>query len=331
MDLISVIVPVYNVSGYLRQCINSLLRQTYNNLEILLIDDGSTDDSGKICDEYIMKDKRIKVFHQDNKGLSGARNTGIKNMSGKYITFVDSDDFVSDNYIQELYKLLILNDADISCVLGNKFWGENIQNTVEENEEEIKVYDKQEALKRMLYRKGVNSYAWGKLFQREMFNDICFPEGLLFEDVRTIYKLYDKAGKIVVSMQRLYYYRQRGGSIVNSEFTPKKIQQVTASEEIVQFMKDNYPELTTAAISKSFIAAIDIFRRIPRGTYFKEEQYLKNLIKKYRMIVLKDRENKFFTRCIALAAVININCLSYVGRIYQELAENGLLKKNNPI
>src|SRR5699024_4262313 len=113
--------------------------------------------------EYIMKDKRIKVFHQDNKGLSGARNTGIKNMSGKYITFVDSDDFVSDNYIQELYKLLILNDADISCVLGNKFWGENIQNTVEENEEEIKVYDKQEALKRMLYRKGVNSYAWGKL------------------------------------------------------------------------------------------------------------------------------------------------------------------------
>ena len=331
MELISVIVPVYNVEGYLKQCINSLLEQTYTKLEVLLIDDGSTDGSSRICDDYSVRDKRIKVFHQENKGLSGARNTGIENMRGKYVTFVDSDDYVSDDYIKELYRILKETDADISCVSGNKFFGEKIQDIGEKNNEELKTYNRKEAFKRMLYRKDVNSYAWGKLFKNEVFNDVRFPEGLLFEDVRTIYKLYDKADKITISTQRLYYYRQRQGSIVNSEFTPAKMQQVTASQEIVKFVEDKYPELTAAAISKCFIAAVDVFRRIPQNTYFKEKEYLKMLIKKYRIAVLKDRENKILTKAIALTAVININFLNYAGQIYQKLVESGLLKNNNPI
>ncbi len=332
MDLISVIVPIYNVEDYLKQCINSLLKQTYTNLEILLIDDGSMDSSSEICDEYSVKDKRIKVFHQKNKGLSGARNTGIENMRGRYVTFVDSDDYVSEDYIKELYRILQETEADISCVSGNKFFGEKIFSNIEEkNGEKLKTYNRKEAFKQMLYRKDVNSYAWGKLFKNEMFNDVRFPEGLLFEDVRTIYKLYDKAEKIAICTKRLYYYRQRQGSIVNSGFTPAKMQQVTASEEIVTFVKDKYPELTAAAISKCFIAAVDVFRRIPQDGYFKEKEYLKKIIKKYRTSVLKDRENKILTKAIALTAVININFLNYAGQIYQKLVESGWLKNNNPI
>ena len=332
MDLVSVIVPVFNVENYVIRCIESLLVQSYEKLEIILIDDGSTDDSGKICDKYALADSRIVVIHQNNQGLSAARNIGISIMRGEYVSFVDSDDYVSPNYIESLYHVLDNEKADISICLGKKFYDDEKIDSEKIDFSQNIIFSSKSALESMLYRKEVNSYAWGKLYKSELFKQVRFPVGKLFEDVFTIYKVYDKADKIAFNPVRLYYYYQRSGSIVNSVFSTKKMQQVIASEQILFFVRKNYPEIESAAVSKYFVAAVDVFRRLPSGKqYNSERKYLKEVIRNNRRIVLVDRHNKWFTRLIAVMSYISINGLNRCGRIYQKLLEKRIIRIKNPI
>lgn len=332
MELISVIVPVYNVQKYLKKCVESILNQSYSNLEVILIDDGSTDESGQMCDKLRARDKRIKVFHQENKGLSAARNKGIELHTGRYLTFVDSDDYIAKSFIEDLYSIMIENDADLAMCLGQKFYeGEKPKKEVFEISLS-EVYDSQNALESMLYRKKINSYAWGKLYKSELFNTVRFPEGVLFEDMCTLYKIYAISHKIVFNPARMYYYYQRRGSIVNSEFSKKKIEQIKISEDIIRFVHKNYPTIYNAAVSKCFIAAVDIYRRIPRGEEFAEEkQYAESIIKKYRKRVLRDSNNKKLTQVIACISMVNIKWLDWAGDFYQWLISKRILKIKNPI
>ena len=215
-DLISVVVPIYNVEKYLTKCIDSIINQTYKNLEIILVDDGSPDNCGKICDEYKKKDNRIKVIHKKNGGLSDARNEGIKIATGKYIGFIDSDDFVNLKMIEILYDLLKNNNADISVVSYKYYFGEEENNNESVEIKSPKILSNIDAITYLFDNNKLGNYAWNKLYKLSLFDDVKYPVGKKMEDLGTTYKLFSKSNKIVYSDTELYYYLQRGDSILHS-------------------------------------------------------------------------------------------------------------------
>lgn len=180
-EKISIIVPVYNVEGYLEECINSLIHQTYLNIDIILIDDGSSDSSGEICDKYKKIDNRIQVVHKKNGGVSSARNAGLSLVNTKYISFVDPDDYVSEQFIEKLYNSLIENSADIAVCNFFTIKGKNI---FEEKEIRDKNLNQEEALRLLVKDEIMSSYLWNKLFKRELFNNLQFDIGYRYEDIR---------------------------------------------------------------------------------------------------------------------------------------------------
>ena len=206
-DLISVIIPVYNVEKYIEKCIYSVINQTYKNIEIILVDDGSTDISGKICDDFEKKDYRIKVIHKKNGGLSDARNVGIDVSTGKYIVFIDSDDYVDKKHIEYLYNMITKNNADISiCQFNIVYENSDIQITDFTKKDTIKIFDNKKALETMLYNKKFCNSACTKMYKKELFDDIRFPIGKLYEDLGTTYKLIEKTTKVVLGQRTTYNY-----------------------------------------------------------------------------------------------------------------------------
>lgn len=208
---ISVIVPVYKVEPYIRQCLDSLIHQTKKEIEIILIDDGSPDNCGKICDEYAKSDDRIKVIHQENKGISATRNIGIDNAAADYIMFTDSDDWVTPNFCARAYQLITENEADV--VLFNYF------KVKEDKLMPRRIPDIKEGFKTMLEAQKLlfspsGCYCWDKIFRKELFTNIRFPEGRVYEDLAVTCQIVFQAKKIWYTGDQLYYYRTRKGSIV---------------------------------------------------------------------------------------------------------------------
>lgn len=223
IHLISIIVPIYNVEKYLRRCVDSIAKQTYRNLEILLIDDGSTDSCGKICDEYAAFDKRINVIHKTNGGLSDARNVALDICTGDYIVFIDSDDFVSELYIENLYNSIIFSGADMSSCQFIEFYdGGSAPQAKSISKKDILVLNSERYLEKMLYQNFAETCAWGKIYKRFLFDDIRFPYGKLYEDVPTTYKVILKCMKTAIIPNTDYYYYQRSESIHNAKFKLKK-------------------------------------------------------------------------------------------------------------
>ncbi|QOZ88645.1 glycosyltransferase [Streptococcus suis] len=228
--LISIIVPVYNVENYLDECIQTVLAQTYSNWELLLINDGSTDSSGTICDDYAKGDERIRVVHKNNGGLSDARNAGINNCTGEYITFLDSDDGIREDFLETCLTTAIQHDVDI--VIGHFFiWDENQQTFyyfVEQSQKDtIELISAQEALNRQVVWKNFNTapfvVAWGKVFKATLFNTIRFPKGKVFEDEYTIHKALLKSDSVALINKEFYMYRRHGNSIMTSDFSLSKV------------------------------------------------------------------------------------------------------------
>lgn len=213
-DLISIIVPVYNVEKYIDKCIDSLIKQTYKNIEIIIIDDGSTDNSSEIVANY--KDKRIKVIHKKNGGLSSARNCGIKESHGKYIGFIDSDDYISYDMFEILYKNIIETKSDISMCDFVTTTSDAIFTTTNN----YRIITKTESINELLLNK-ITSHTWNKLYKKDLFKSINFPLNRIYEDIATTYKLFDKAKKIVITDSKLYAYIQRTNSICGSINTKK--------------------------------------------------------------------------------------------------------------
>lgn len=236
--LISVVIPIYQVKEYLEQCLESVIGQTYKNLEIILVDDGSTDGSGDLCDKFANKDNRIRVIHKENGGLSSARNVGIDVSKGEYISFIDSDDWIDERYIEELYRLCVDNDCDIAQCVHWDIWSEvNIHADkltkafVFSPRELAYAFDSLELWQTIL--------AWNKLYKIELFEEIRYPEGRIHEDEYTSYKLTWKANKIAVTYSKLYYYRRcRANSIKTAKYSYKRLD---CDEAYVQ--KENFYEL----------------------------------------------------------------------------------------
>ena len=238
--LISVIVPIYKVERYLAKCIDSILAQTYSNLEIILVDDGSPDMCGEICDDYALKDERINVIHKENGGLSSARNAGIDIAQGEYIGFVDSDDYIEPYMYEKLYCAIEQNNCRLAvCNINYVF--ENGKVVPKCDKEKDKLMDFEEAIIEMNTYRIFDMGAWSKLYHKDLFKTIRFPVGKLSEDFFIMPQIFDKAQRISYVSTPCYNYFQRQNSITKN----KKINHdfIEAAFEQMHFLDEKYPQL----------------------------------------------------------------------------------------
>mgnify|MGYP002524195620 CR=1 FL=1 len=240
MPIISVIVPVYKVEPYLRQCVDSILAQTFTDFELILVDDGSPDNCGKICDTYTKQDSRVQVIHQENEGLSAARNAGIDAANGAYLTFIDSDDRISEDYLKRLYHAIREGNSDIAICNMRSF---AVEGELKSTDVCIESYPKLmtglEACRSIYHMDGkVPIMAWGKLYRANLFRGIRYPVGLIHEDDATTPKLLFRSNKISMIPERLYYYRTRPDSITGCSFSAKRFDCVKAVQSCIEFFRE---------------------------------------------------------------------------------------------
>ena len=283
--LISVIVPIYKVEKYLTICVDSLLRQSYGNLEIILVDDGSPDECPAICDQYQNKDNRIKVIHKKNGGLSDARNAGMKVATGDLITFVDSDDYISEDFVKSLFEAMSENNSDIAIANMKRTSRRNDKNTV--TDWKASSFKSEDALIRMLYGAPFGTSACGKLFKSSLFAGVEFPYGKFSEDLFTIYKTILKSKNVTyVGFDGYFYYYRDEGSIVVSGYKEKHLEALDAIDDIAKAVKgktrfDN-------ALSTQYINVVyDIAARDPQLSEFQNKR-IQRVLKAHRIRVLKD-------------------------------------------
>lgn len=257
LPLISVIVPVYNVEGYLDACVTSITSQSYPNLEIILIDDGSTDHSGDMCDSLALRDSRIRVLHKPNGGLSDARNHGIDRAQGSFIVFVDSDDTITPNAISTLYSLATEHNADIAMATFNNHCACRGR---------IISLSGLEAAKRMLYQTDMDSSACNKLYRINLFSRHRFTKGIYYEDMDLVINLLPEIKKVVWTDRSLYNYAMRQASITG-KFSLKRLDVLDVTDRIIANAAAHYPDLLPAARDRSLSASFNMFVLLCRNGY----------------------------------------------------------------
>ena len=278
--LVSVIVPVYRTERYLAKCVDSILSQSYANLELLLIDDGSPDGCPALCDTLAAGDARIRVFHKTNGGLSSARNFGLNQMAGEYVTFVDSDDYLDSNFISDLIQNIELYHADVAFaalqyVPGPRTYLEN------------GVYSTEASIKRMLYRDGMGDYSCAKLYRSEFFHSIRFTEGITSEDFELFYRLFCKMSRVCTSNSTTYYYIQQPKSITNSGFSPRMFNRLDICDRLIDDVRKDFPQLEAAAQARAVDESIWLYGITPK-TYTKERNRMRTIVKRYAKSVWND-------------------------------------------
>ena len=314
-ELISIIVPIYNVEKYVEKCINSITRQTYKNLEIILVNDGATDNSKLICETLAKKDKRIKLINKENGGLSDARNVGIDNANGKYISFIDSDDYVEENYVELLYNTMKQYDTNMSRASHKVKYEKNI---IDKSTGKKFCDRPKQILEMLLYDDGIDTSAWGKLYKSKLFKDIQFPKGRLFEDSATTYKLIDKSEKIAVYSKPVYNYIIRNNSISNEKFSEKKLDLITSTKEMTEYIKIKYPELTKACNRRLMYAYLSTLTQLAKSKVKnkKIQKELMGYICKNRSEVLKDKNTPKRDRIGLISTIFGFHCFKYIWKIY---------------
>lgn len=283
---ISIIVPIYNVEKYIRKCIESIINQTYKNIEIILVDDGSPDNCGKICDDFSQKDSRIKVIHKKNGGLSDARNKGSKIATGEYIMFVDSDDYIELTACEELYNIIIDSNADIVCYNFKKVdeFGKTIDNKKiysQGNTKKKISMSYKEAMIDNLYRRFIRYEAGSKIYATKIIQKIEFPTNMLAEDFATFYKFLAEAKKIVFYDRCLYNYVQRNGSIMAEKNLKLYLDMFITEKNIYKIMKNicNKYEDKSMLENRHFNNLVKIYAKIYNST------------DKHNILVKKEVEN----------------------------------------
>lgn len=293
MKKISVIIPIYNVEEYLEKCLNSVINQTYKNLEIILIDDGSTDKSGEICDKYAKKDKRIIVIHKENSGVADARNRGLKIATGEYFGFVDSDDYIELDMFETLYNLQEKNNADISIVSFYEIYNEKIISVRDSGK--FTEYTKTGALKELLMDRDIQSYVWNKLFKRELFEGIEFPTNKNYEDIAIMLLIFEKAEKTVLLQEPKYYYQRRDNSITGIKNYKTYKDKLDVAYNKFMYLDGKYKELDLYNAYNYAINALNIYCITATYNVYKLEKDFEEPCK-----LLVSLINKYGNKLIAL-------------------------------
>lgn len=287
--MVSVIIPIYNVEKYVDNCIESVLHQTHTDMEILLIDDGSIDNSGKVCDAYMEKDNRIKVVHKKNGGLSDARNSGIDLAIGEYIMFLDGDDYIHPQMVEILYKNLIQMDADMSACAYKKVEENQLDygESIDISNQEIDVFDRNGAIQNY-YR--VNVTAWAKLYKRFLFDKLRYPVGKFHEDEYLIHQLIYYSKRIVCTNAQLYYYVQRKGSITACINWEKVEHALEALDNRILFVKQMKWNEAYDSVVETYMGILRSISERETNNWSKQQIY--QLRKKARLILKENRDAK---------------------------------------
>lgn len=288
-ELVSIIVPVYNVEKYLEKCVESLIQQTYKYIEIILVDDGSSDSSGKICDSLSKKDDRIISLHKKNGGLSDARNYGIKHAKGNYLVFVDSDDWIENDTIEESLRRIISDKSDI-VVYGFSVDYDNGNHKIKAPYKD-ECIDKKTALIYINSFQGIDVSACNKMFKKELFDDIEFPYRKLCEDYYVMYKIFDKCNRISTSTSPKYHYFQRTNSIsrnsnVNMDF-------LYAAEEEVEYFKKHHRDILYSAITGMVFANLVIYNMKQARKIKFEKRKIQKEMRKYKKYITQNKVLSF--------------------------------------
>ena len=258
MELISVIVPVYKVEPYLDRCVESIVNQTYRNLEIILVDDGSPDNCPAMCDAWAEKDSRIKVIHKENGGLSDARNAGMAAASGELIGFVDSDDWIDKEMYQLLYERMIADGSDISACDVQFVYDDSAAAKLSANTQSA-YYCAEDALRYLIHGEKFRAVAWNKLYRKQLLQKETFPIGRYHEDEFFTYRILSKAFRLTYVDVPLYFYRQRSGSIMDS-VSIKHLDALDAGLERLNFLKKYYPKLYAEDKAGFCVACVSFYR-----------------------------------------------------------------------
>lgn len=288
-ELVSIIIPVYNIENYLEECINSVEIQTYKNLEIILVDDGSSDKSRELCDEYAIKDDRVKVIHKKNGGLSEARNVGIETATGEYLYFLDGDDVIPTCAIEKLLNACENTCADVAFS-GMKQFFDEVPAPHQNVENSVTVLDKTEAIRRMLLNDGCGHEAPAKLYKKIIWENESFPKGKLYEDYATLYKIISRCKKIVILEENLYWYRIRKSSIMHSEIMQKNMQLLDISQEVTDYLEKNVPEVKEEARYLQMVTYLKLMKGILDNGFYSflnEQDRIRKYVKSCRPLLKK--------------------------------------------
>ncbi|ABY44567.1 glycosyltransferase family 2 protein [Bacillus mycoides] len=288
---ISIIVPVYKVERYIHKCIDSILVQTFEDFELILVDDGSPDTCGEICDRYADKDMRIKVIHKENGGLSSARNAGLENAKGDYIGFVDSDDWIEPDMYELLYGMCVEQGCDIAICSSQIHYSNRI---VTSSNHPFIIHDRNTAMKTMLEGKLYDEVVWTKLFKRNLLEDIKFPVGMSYEDTAFTYKVIHKCKKVCFIGEPKYHYIKRDNSMMDRAVKELKIDSVLIYDEMCKFMERYYKELYSLVILKLGNCSMVVLNLISMSGRFNEHK-----VKYYKVIGIL---NNYFYKTMSLKA-----------------------------
>lgn len=312
-EKISIIVPVYNVEAYLERCVESILKQTYTNLEILLVNDGSTDKSGELCDKLALRDHRIRVIHKENGGLSDARNRGIDEASSNLIGFIDSDDYIDEDMYETLYRQMVASKADLS-MCGHY----DVYHQIPEKQvAKIKTWElmPEEAIKMVMEAKILSVTAVNKLYKKALFEQLRFRIGKIAEDAFIMVDLIHQCSKIVATNEKKYYYVHRENSITTQKFSLKFLNVIEAYEQNAKIISENYPDLYDVAIMRLNWAYFYVLDRLLVDNDFKDkvlEDRLISYLKKNKKSILMDsrftraRKMSFLALCLSRKLYLKI-------------------------
>lgn len=278
--LISIVIPIYNVEQYLSTCLDSIVHQTYTHLEIILVNDGSTDTSPAICDAYAQKDERIMVIHKDNSGSAAARNDGLKVAKGECIAFVDSDDVIAKDFYEILLTVLLDNNADIvECGYCNFETESELKKCNNELQTSCEFFETQNALE-LLMKEYLKQVVWNKLYHRTVLRGVDFPVGKFIDDEFWTYKVFGNARRIVKISTILYFYRQLPDSIMGRAYSLRRLDALQALEERIYYMKNQFPALENLAIKIFCMGSLWHYQKIEKHSKIDPEKLYRNKIKK---------------------------------------------------
>ena len=306
--LISVIVPVYNVAQYLEKSIASIQQQTYQNLEIILVDDGATDESGRLCEQIAEQDERVLVYHKENEGLSQARNDGLKQVHGDYVIFIDSDDYIHSEMIASLYQQLVKEDADVSsCGVMNVY--ANSESPQTENQDDYFVCDTETFLREYLIGEKIPGTICNKLIKKEIAAQLTFPKGLIYEDAYYHFDLIKVAKKYVVNTKPYYYSFHRGDSITTKPYAEKDLAYIDIYQKFYTEVVKEYPNLTEVAFFRLAYAHFFILDKMlldDNFKGFKDYPRIYGYLKKHAFAIFKNTIFRKGRRISALALFVNV-------------------------
>lgn len=301
-ELISIIVPVYNVEQYLEKCVDSIINQTYKNLEIILVDDGATDSSSKLCDKLAKIDNRIKVYHKENGGLSDARNYGVERATGDYIGFVDSDDYIDAEMYEKLYEAIKKENVDVAECNLKIIYPNRVELFTEQNY--YNVCTKQEYLEEYLKIEKIFGSACVRLIKSNIAKKLKFPVGKLYEDTYYAYDLIDMVDKYVIMDTSYYNYLMRENSITNTKFNPRILDLIEIVEEFHKMTYKSYPSLKEAADCRRMYAYFSVLNSILLEDEFKNNSYYPKIINYFKENYRTILKNKYINRNRKLSVIL---------------------------